>query len=321
METGNRSQSSTSSVFVTGNPTTDRFVIFLDIMGFKDRVARQDHQQILRDLQNLSNFISEKLLREEGFIFTMFSDSIIILSSDVEYKTFEKLVDLTNAVIAYSISLNLPIKGAFARGKCTAISGGKSLYFGQPIIDAYALEENVELYNVVLHHTVEDYAIQLSAETGKVFDYQVGEGRKVNFSTEYANGSLTKLNAIYNDEDFEDLFEICKKIVSNMQNSSQVLEYSALVLKYKSKIQMFLEILQSLYKDMLLVKLGKTSFVQNKDFMNGLLVLSNGVNQLAITKILEEIQSINQKLIYNANINGVVDNLLLKILEIKFLCK
>ena len=173
METGNRSQSSTSSVFVTGNPTTDRFVIFLDIMGFKDRVARQDHQQILRDLQNLSNFISEKLLREEGFIFTMFSDSIIILSSDVEYKTFEKLVDLTNAVIAYSISLNLPIKGAFARGKCTAISGGKSLYFGQPIIDAYALEENVELYNVVLHHTVEDYAIQLSAETGKVFDYQV----------------------------------------------------------------------------------------------------------------------------------------------------
>ena len=155
----------------------------------------------------------------------------------------------------------------------------------------------------------------------EVFDYQVGEGRKVNFSTEYANGSLTKLNAIYNDEDFEDLFEICKKIVSNMQNSSQVLEYSALVLKYKSKIQMFLEILQSLYKDMLLVKLGKTSFVQNKDFMNGLLVLSNGVNQLAITKILEEIQSINQKLIYNANINGVVDNLLLKILEIKFLCK
>ena len=169
----NKSQSSTSSVYVTGNPTRERFVVFLDIMGFKDRVARQDHQKILSDLQQLSAFISDRIQREEAFLFTRFSDSIIILSSDIEYETFCKLVRLTNAVVAYSISLNLPIKGAIASGQCTAISGDKSLYFGQPIIDAYVLEENIELYNVVLHHTVEELAIRLSNDTHEVFDFQV----------------------------------------------------------------------------------------------------------------------------------------------------
>ena len=173
MNHSNTSQSSIFKVFASGEPTTKRYVVFLDIMGFKERVARYDHVEILSDLQQLSNFISENLQREEGFLFTMFSDSIIILSSDVEYSTFVKLIRLTNAIIERSISLNLPIKGAMACGECTAMLGDKALYFGQPIIDAYILEESAELYNVVLHHTVEENAIRLSDETKEIFDYQV----------------------------------------------------------------------------------------------------------------------------------------------------
>lgn len=167
---------SASASFVdlaSGNPTAKRFVVFLDIMGFKDRVARYKHAIILEDLKQLANFISDNI-RMSGLIFTMFSDSVIILSMDDKYNTFKKLIELTNAVVEKSIELKIPIKGAIASGECTVLSGEKSLYFGQPIIDAYMLEENAELYNVVLHHTVEDNAIKLSEELkGYLFDCNV----------------------------------------------------------------------------------------------------------------------------------------------------
>ena len=44
-----------------GELTATRYVAFLDIMGFKDRVARHSHNEILTELQDLSVYISGKL--------------------------------------------------------------------------------------------------------------------------------------------------------------------------------------------------------------------------------------------------------------------
>ena len=158
-------------------------------------------------------------------------------------------------------------------------------------------------------------------ELKNLFDFKLGEGKKLGFSTEYANGSLTKLDAIYNDEDFESINELCQKITTNMLSSANVLEYSSKILKYKSKIDMVLDILESIYRDMLVVRLQKNDLVQNKQFLNGIVVLANSTNNVALTNIIKEIEKTKQKIKYNANLSGVVDNLLLKILEIKHICK
>ena len=106
-----------------------------------------------------------------------------------------------------------------------------------------------------------------------------------------------------------------------MQNSGKVLDFSSKIIKYKGKIDMFLQILMSIYRDILAIKLGKQNLVQNKDYINGLLVIANSISVLATINIIKEIQSTPQKLQSNANINGVIDGLLLKILEIKHICK
>lgn len=144
--------------------TKGRFVIFLDIMGFKDRVARHGHNEILKGLQDLSNFVSEEINARDKFQFTMFSDSIIIFSEDKSNSTFKEMIKLANSVVKRSIAIGLPIKGAMACGDCTVRFGVKPLFFGQPIIDAYCLEENLEMYNMVLHNTVETYATTLVRE-------------------------------------------------------------------------------------------------------------------------------------------------------------
>ena len=157
---------------IQGTGTQDRFVLFFDIMGFKDRVARSTHKKILVDLQQLSNFVSEEIKESDNFFYTMFSDSLIIFSSDTTAKTFESIVQVSNSVVKKSISLGIPIKGSIAKGKCTIRFGEKTLFFGQPIIDAYCLEESVEMYNVVLHNTVESYAVKMNV-ADLLFDYEV----------------------------------------------------------------------------------------------------------------------------------------------------
>lgn len=158
-----------------GDITTVRFVSFLDIMGFKDLVARNNHNTILAKLTELTDFISELVGRYSGFHFSMFSDSILIYSDESEFEHFKTIVSLSSLIVRKSISIGLPIKGAIAKGMCTATTGEKLLYFGQPIIDAFKLEENIVIYGVAIHNTAEKEAVRLSQKSGFefVYDYKV----------------------------------------------------------------------------------------------------------------------------------------------------
>lgn len=158
-----------------GEITVERFVLFLDIMGFKDLVVRNEHQKILDKLTVLTDFISENVGNKEGFHFSMFSDSIIVYSDNQEYEAFSTIVHISSEIVRKSISIGLPIKGAIAKGMCTATTGVKLLYFGQPIIDAFQLEESLVIYGVAIHNTAEEDAIRLSTDKGKlvIYDYNV----------------------------------------------------------------------------------------------------------------------------------------------------
>ena len=158
-------------------------------------------------------------------------------------------------------------------------------------------------------------------ELKTVFDFDFGTGDKVNFAVQYADGNLTTLNAIYNDKKFAEIYSLCRNILINMRNSNFVLEFSSQIVKYKENIDTFFDILEVLYRDIISIKENKDDIVKNKQIINELKVLSNETTVFALLNILKEIQTARQSIKYNANIGGVVDTLLLKILEIKHLCK
>ena len=140
--------------------TRNRFVAFLDIMGFKDRVTRNNHNEILKELEvfqsNISQYISYH--RSANVQLAMFSDSILIYSQDNTIKSLHALADITSHIMMYAIQQEkpIPLKGAIAAGKMTC-NQTKQLYFGQALIDAYLLEENVKYYGVLVHHSAEKY--------------------------------------------------------------------------------------------------------------------------------------------------------------------
>ena len=154
--------------------TCERLVAFLDIMGFKDMVARQNETKIESKLFELSEYITQSVNKEQNFIHFIFSDSIILFGTNDNLENiFDSFVSLVGKIVEKSISLGLPIQGALSKGSCTVAIGAKPFYFGQPIIDAYLLEESVVMYGVVLHNSVEEYAERLSNNSELVYDYDV----------------------------------------------------------------------------------------------------------------------------------------------------
>lgn len=124
-------------------------------------------------MSTLSKFISKTIREDEGYQYLIFSDSIIIYVSASKKNVFHSLLEKVGKIVEKSISLGLPIKGAIAKGECTVCMDTKPFFFGQPIIDAYILEESIVLYGVVLHNTVEDLAEKEFASSKIVFDYKI----------------------------------------------------------------------------------------------------------------------------------------------------
>jgi hypothetical protein len=157
--------------------TCERFVAFLDIMGFRDRVFRESHKDVKKMLESLHPTIehiehfTNYILKENKNIKNVdkatpviipvsFSDSIILVSSDNSAGSATRIFSRTNWIVSKAIELGIPIKGAIAYGEMTA-DLEKSLYFGRPIIDAYELQNELQFYGVILHHTVEKCLFEL----------------------------------------------------------------------------------------------------------------------------------------------------------------
>ena len=154
-----------------------------------------------------------------------------------------------------------------------------------------------------------------------LFDYKLNDAKHFNVSLDYAQGNLTKLDQLYNDQNFMQLFDLTLDMLANMRNSSMVLQYSGKILSFGGEFNKFLQILSSFFADMLCIKQKRQNLVLNKQVEVQLNIIANGYSELAIVNIQKYIDEVAFRCNFNANLNALVDNLLLKILEIKFLCK
>lgn len=162
------------------NHTCNRFVAFFDIMGFKDLVLHNTHDSVLRKMNKIKTIISplEKdltqfLNQEENELTAdqkskiiqtavkpvFFSDSILVTTTSDTEADLREIIFVSIWLTKRSFEIGLPIKGGVSYGKFTA-DFEKSIYFGQPLIDAYLLQEDLQLYGTIYDHNFENYLIK-----------------------------------------------------------------------------------------------------------------------------------------------------------------
>jgi hypothetical protein len=148
-------------------PTDNRFVAFIDILGFKDLVMRSTHKAIYdmlnkiskekKRLENLNTDIDLLKLIGNGEIYTVsFSDSIVLFSKNDDGENFRLFLVAVRWLFATSIENNIPMKGGIAHGKIS-LNKSEQIYFGQPIIDAYMIEEEVNYLGITAHNSIDKY--------------------------------------------------------------------------------------------------------------------------------------------------------------------
>ncbi len=148
--------------------TTNRYVAYFDVMGFKEMVLRTPHDEVYEMMKNIRKTIEEKrqemfdLSKERIIEITTYSDSIIVYSKDET--SLGAFIYTISALTGDLLSEGIPHKGAAAFGKMT-VDTEKSIFFGQPLIDAYLLQEELAFYGVVAHGTLEQ---EITATKGLV---------------------------------------------------------------------------------------------------------------------------------------------------------
>ncbi len=197
-----------------------RFVVFLDIMGFKDRVARNTPEKLYdeltdfnKDITNIINSSKEVVIKDLGeqsgesdiadiisdenisnILLAQFSDSIVLFSRDAEKDSLLAISNVARQIMISAINREtpIPLKGALAEGSITC-DMPKQLFFGQALIDAYLLEENVQYYGIVVHHTAEKSVIDSGLEMFK------------NTLVPLKSGNINHYELVWYNENLEDI--------------------------------------------------------------------------------------------------------------------
>lgn len=136
----------------------EKYVLYADIMGFKERVMRTKHADLKKELKKLREKLYDcfdiPLSLIETFKVSFFSDSILIVD-EISHLGFERISSAAAKLMTVSLEYKFPIKGAIAKGAFT-YEEEEQLFFGEAIIDAFLLEEQVHYYGIVAHHTMEE---------------------------------------------------------------------------------------------------------------------------------------------------------------------
>ncbi len=215
----------------TWTNTKNRFVVYFNIMGLKDLVLRNDHKVVLEMMRYLSDHLGE-IGKKEGtspqIKQVLFSESLLMISEDDSLNSAQELSLAANWLLSASLFKGIAMKGVMACGRQTA-DFRKSIHFGEPLIEASLLEQEIMLYSVVLHHTAEE----------KMSEYKLLSSRDsfldvVKYKTPMRSGSIshfvldwTKINERMNAaEALDHLYARVSGVArSYVDNTSEFVQY------------------------------------------------------------------------------------------------
>lgn len=146
-------------------PTDHRFVCFIDLLGFKDKVMRKSHEEIYSELNKISSTKKaledavnderlDKWYDDVDIYIVSFSDSIVIFTKSDSLDNFRFFILAIRLLMANAVESKIAMKGGIAHG-LISVNKSEQIYFGQPIIDAYLIEEDVNFFGIVCHNSVD----------------------------------------------------------------------------------------------------------------------------------------------------------------------
>ena len=132
-----------------------------------------------------------------------------------------------------------------------------------------------------------------------------------------SNGNLGTAIKIAENKDSVSIINLSLSLLQNLNSSKDILQYSSKILQLKKDIPFFLDTLITMLRDISVFGKGGNIYFQN--FQKEYEALSKIYNSKMTEKITKNINQVYEKIEANCNMTAVIDQLLLNILEVKFL--
>ena len=148
-------------------------------------------------------------------------------------------------------------------------------------------------------------------------------GENENFSLAYAlsDGLIGKAEKLTLKKDLKPLFESVLAVITDLKSSKDMLPYSKMISQFSGAGELIFNALSLIMENLLFIKSGKKDFVRLKNYREKLALVQNEYTIKAIVEIRALIDKAVREIMYNCNFIVVVENLILNILEVKYLCR
>lgn len=145
--------------------------------------------------------------------------------------------------------------------------------------------------------------------------------KRKDLALKLGQGYVAKTIELSKKNNLLELFDIAVGLLKDLSSSKDALAWSKKIIDQKNDFNLIIEILSLLIEDALLIKVDKKSIIT---FENNREDVEKIAHALSI-KCLSQLQSVLNKVVkdisFNVSLPLVADNLVMKILEVKYLCK
>ena len=134
-----------------------------------------------------------------------------------------------------------------------------------------------------------------------------------------ADGYIGRAQGLANMENLKGNFENVLSLITQLKSSKEIVKYVKIINSFQDKIDFLLSCLAQIFEDLISLKAGKE--IRLKMYED---ILEKTSEEYSITALVETQKLLDkaaEELKYNCNFNVVMENLLLSILEVKYLCK
>lgn len=134
-----------------------------------------------------------------------------------------------------------------------------------------------------------------------------------------SEGSLTNALKLIENDGASKILELSYEMLINLKTSKDILYYSSKILELKKDIPFFLDMLINVLRDTIVSKSSINLIF--KSCSQQYETLKKIYSSNMIEKIIKKVCEVYNKIDFNCNITGTIDQLLLDILEVKYLCQ
>lgn len=149
----------------------------------------------------------------------------------------------------------------------------------------------------------------------------VGNGENSDLAIALSEGLIGRAESLVRKSQLKGLFESVLEVVTKLKSSRDMLRYSKAIAGFSGEQNLILTCLAVIMEDLLYLKSGNDKEVRLKVYAEQLSKVKDEYSFKAISEIRGLIDKASREIMFNCNFVVVLENLILNILEVKYLCR